>query len=108
MASASSLPHGQSTVRLIDPSSKDAFWLVVEDCLIRFHRFDPLGAIQRARSARLASESAPVGIAGDVIYHAEPFYVACDIAGIEDVPEQERLLVQHRASYDPILKTHGW
>ena len=62
MASASSRPPGPSTAGLIDPAAKDAFWLAVEECLIRFHRFDTLGAIQRARSSRQAVESAPAGI----------------------------------------------
>ena len=93
---------------LINPAVKDAFWLVVEDCLIRCHRFDTLGAIQLARSARWAAETTPPGISGDVIYHSEPFYVACDIAGLEDIREQERLLGQHRSDYTAILKTHGW
>jgi hypothetical protein len=108
MASASSRPPSSPAATLIDPSTKDRFWLVVEDCLIQFHQVDVLGAIQRARSARQTAESTPADIVGDLIYHAEPFYIACDIAGIDDIPEQERLLVKYQSPYESILKKHGW
>jgi hypothetical protein len=108
MSSLPSPPPGPSSARLIDPAAKDAFWLAVEDCLIRFHQIDTLGAIHRARSARQAAESTPAGIDGDILYHAEPFYVACDIAGMDDIQEQERLLAQRRRPYDLILEQRGW
>jgi hypothetical protein len=65
---------------------KDAFWEVVADCLTRFHGFAAPLAREAALRLRDRVES-PVGrdlppssYDGELIYHAEPFYVACDMA----------------------------
>lgn len=92
----------------LDLAAKDAFWRVVEECLSRFHRFDALRSIQEARALRQQFEAPPLDVAGDLIYHDEPFYVACEIAGLHDPKEQDRMLNQNRATYDTILSQHGW
>jgi hypothetical protein len=66
---------------------KDAFWAVVVDCLTRFHGY----ALPLAREEALALRDrveAPMyrdlpsfGYDAELIYHSEPFYLACDIAG---------------------------
>jgi hypothetical protein len=53
-------------------------------------------------------ENPPPDIDGDLIYHSEPFYVACDIAGLHDPREQGTLLNSNRPKYDSILQIHGW
>lgn len=68
---------------MISLQHTDAFWRVVEDCLIQFHRFPARIAIQATDDLRTRLRSAPAGLRSDVVYHAEPFDVACDIAGRE-------------------------
>jgi hypothetical protein len=66
---------------------KDAFWEVVVDCLTRFHGFAAPLAHEAVLGLRNRVESPVLGdlpassYDGELIYHAEPFYVACDIAG---------------------------
>jgi hypothetical protein len=108
MASAASRPPTSTAARLIDPAAKDAFWMVVEDCLVRLHRIDTLGAIHKARVYRRAAEANPHGALGDVVYHAEPFFVACEIAGMDDLHEQEAFLTKHRSAYESFLKIQCW
>jgi hypothetical protein len=47
-------------------------------------------------------DSPPAGMSSELIYHAEPFDVACDVA---DTPLD---LSQYRPSYDSILQRHNW
>ncbi len=79
-----------STTRL-----KAAFWQVVSDCLLAFHgRTDEEQAMMEAMRLRVRIENAPGGIDSDMIYHAEPFDLACDLA-------QRKLdLSEHRERYD--------
>jgi hypothetical protein len=82
---------------------KDAFWAIVTDCLERFHDFTPSAAMAESRALRAAIESPtladapPPGYDGDLIFHGEPFYVACDIAG------RELRLDEHRTEYQVLL-----
>jgi hypothetical protein len=99
----SSNPHP-----VLDPHAKDAFWSVVEDCLKRFHDHGEARAHQSALDLRRQVESPPPGIDGELIYHDEPFYVACDLAGIHDNPERDRLFEKNRKLYDLILKSRNW
>jgi len=97
-----------ATVLAIDPVAKNAFWIVVEECLVNFHQRSPLAAITEARAYRRRVENAATGVSGDLIYHVEPFYAACNIAGLVDIPEQEHLLKAHRSTYDAILAANDW
>ena len=79
----------------------EEFWLVVEDCLVTFHR-----------RARARAKEAVSGFRGsicgrlkkdefDLIYHVEPFSVACEIAAAElDISER-------RSQYEEILQKRG-
>ncbi len=57
----------------------EAFWEVTRDCLIRFHGLSPAEAIGRV--AGLRADLDAVQLPGDpMIYHDEPFNVACGLA----------------------------
>lgn len=87
---------------MIDIKAKDTFWEVVEECLIAIHGLTKPEAHRRSLDLRTRIESAPAGMSSDIFYHAEPFDVACDIAGNQlDVS-------QYRPHYEPILQRHNW
>ena len=87
---------------MIDIKAKDTFWEVVEECLIAIHDLDQPEAHRRSLDLRNRIESAPAGMSSDILYHADPFDVACDIAGNQlDVS-------QYRPQYEPILHRHNW
>lgn len=86
----------------LDPRAKDSFWQVVSDCLRDFHSFDAAKAQSECNDLRRRVEQSPIGIGGEVIYHDEPFDVACDIAG------SKLDLAKHRKPYDLILQRHNW
>jgi hypothetical protein len=65
---------------MIPHDEAEAFWAVTVDCLVEFHRLAPEEA--DARVASLRERLARSG-ARTMVYHAEPFDVACDLAGVE-------------------------
>ncbi len=87
---------------MIALKAKDAFWEVVEDCLVEIHRLAKLDAHERSMDLRTRIESPPTGMSSDIFYHAEPFDVACDIA------ERQLDLSQYRLQYNHILNRHNW
>jgi hypothetical protein len=87
---------------VIDIKAKDTFWAVVEECLTAIHGLAKPEAHRRSLDLRTRIESAPSGMSSDIFYHAEPFDVACDIAG------KQLDLSQYRGQYDPILQQHNW
>jgi hypothetical protein len=87
---------------MIDLAAKNAFWDVVEDCLVNLHGLQPGDARQRAQDFRARIESPPTGMSSDIFYHNEPFDVACDLA------DNELDRAQYRAQYDSILGRHNW
>jgi hypothetical protein len=92
----------------IDPAARDAFWLVVEDCLVQFHHATRPNASSKTQNLRTKIESSTTPLANELIYHDEPFYVACDIAGLHDIGEQDALLQQNQVAYQSILIAHQW
>jgi hypothetical protein len=87
---------------VIDAKAKDAFWEVVEECLTAIHSLAKPEAHRRSLDLRIRIESAPSGMSSDIFYHAEPFDVACGIAG------KQFDLSQYRGQYDSILQQHNW
>jgi hypothetical protein len=81
---------------------KDAYWTIVTDCLERFHGYSPSAAVQLSLKLRDVIESPrhqdapPPGYDSESFFHAEPFHVACDLAG------RELDLTQHKAAYDAL------
>ncbi|MBM4047400.1 MAG: hypothetical protein FJ279_20025 [Planctomycetes bacterium] len=87
---------------MIDSISRDRFWMVVEDCLVTFHALSRDEARKRTQELRVRIERDPTGMPSEMVYHAEPFDVACDIA------EKPQELPENRQEYDAILSRHSW
>jgi hypothetical protein len=75
----------------------DDFWRVIERCLVEFHGWDVARASERVE--RFQSFIAPVrsNNEDDLILHAEPFELACDMAG------KYLDLAEHRQRYEAII-----
>ena len=89
-------------------AARNAFWEVVEECLVEFHQESRPVAQLTALAFRRQLESPPVGIDGDPIYHEEPFYVACQLAGQYDARSMDNLLQNNNAKYQSLLAKHDW
>ena len=87
---------------VIPTQAKEAFWKAVEACLVQFHHFQSPDAKQAIKhfQKKLKDASPPLG--GEMVYHEEPFYLACDLAG------QQLDLASHRESYDKVLEDVKW
>ena len=85
---------------------KDAFWNVVADCLHEFHEMPcdqaRLSAMRLRQRVDSPSYEAfrPVGYDPEMIYHAEPFDVAADLAG------RPLELGPFEPQYDRLIKRH--
>jgi hypothetical protein len=64
---------------VIPKKSKNFFWSVVEECLKVFHGLPEGEAHARAATLREKLAHSSRGRSEDLIYHQEPFYVACDL-----------------------------
>jgi hypothetical protein len=60
---------------------QESFWSAVRGCLVSFHGLSDIEAVRSVAEFRSRLEEAPPGVPLDMIYHAEPFDVACDLAG---------------------------
>jgi hypothetical protein len=76
----------------------DAYWRVIHDCLLQFHGFSEELAQRKIRALQQKAETRPA----NAIYQAEPFFVACELAG------SAIGLSQHREQYTKLLRKHGW
>ncbi len=75
---------------------KDSFWYAVELCLKEFHAYPRDKVPRRIYDFRSTLEKlTPEGL---IVYHDEPFYLACDLAG-EKLPLDEST----SQAYDQIL-----
>lgn len=84
------------------------YWAAVQDCLVKFHSISRETAAEKIMDLwrRLTNISPPEnpGADGqdfmeDIIYHEEPWYVACDLAENE-IPLDDR----NRQAYEKILQ----
>jgi len=66
---------------MIPRDEAEAFWAVTRECLVQFHGIDPEEAASGVASLRDRLARTGVPMAEEMIYHDEPFNVACDIAG---------------------------
>ena len=89
------------------PDFKREFWAIVRDCLTEVFGFEVSEAIKEIGLLRKRIESPPQGISGEMIYHDEPFYVACDIAGHHDPSSKNEKMEKFRAKYDSIIGNHA-
>jgi hypothetical protein len=86
---------------MINKKQKDAFWTVVEKCLLEFHHIPETKAHTKTQALRTRIEQAPRSVSPSALYHAEPFDVACDIAN------QELDLSKYWPQYEAILKQYS-
>ena len=76
------------------------FWAAVEDCLVEFHNLerDAAAEIVTRLWRRLPKGEGTEQSFDDMIYHAEPWYIACNLAG------NELPLIQYQSSYESVLR----
>jgi hypothetical protein len=110
MAELPRIPETSSSKERIPANFVTEFWAVVEDCLVNFHDFSRNEAALKVTSLwRRLADINPVRSLDteykessqtfdDMIYHSEPWYVACNLA------EKDISLAQHRDAYDQILR----
>lgn len=60
---------------------QESFWAALRACLVSFHDFSDLDAVRTVAEFRSRLEEAPPGVPLDMVYHAEPFDIACELAG---------------------------
>ncbi len=68
---------------MMTSGEKDAYWLVVRECLVEFHHLPKNEAQRRVGFFRRSIESVEPEIKIDIFYHNEPFDVAGYITGHE-------------------------
>lgn len=90
----------------LTPLLRNEFWQVVEDCLVEIHGRARTEAIVLSLDLRRTYESDPERYGADLIYHDEPFYVACDLAGLHEIPKQHLLLERMSDVHNAILSRH--
>lgn len=90
----------------VTPALAGLYWTVVEDCLVKFHSFSREDAVKRVRDYlnRLATHlaSLPWNAVNseeqhkydDMIYHEEPWYVACNLAQTQ-IPIESYVAAYH-------------
>lgn len=84
------------------------FWDIVVECLMKFHNLTPSEAHQKAIElrSRLRKSDRPEAMVypSGMVYHEEPFYIACNLAG-----RQLKLLnSEYQERYNAILQRHRW
>jgi hypothetical protein len=90
---------------MVDSRLAASFWSAVKDCLVTFHRFSPGEAAEKVSQFWLSLSSAPppareTGFE-DMVYHSEPWYIACNLA------ESDLPLVPNLHAYREILSRNG-
>jgi len=81
------------------------FWAAVEDCLVTFHHCERKAAAEKVtglwrRLPKGPSAECEEPSLEDMIYHSEPWYIACNLA------QEELSLTHHQAAYESILKAN--
>jgi hypothetical protein len=85
----------------VDDPYQSYYWKTTEDCLVEFHGFSRTSAIAstdgyRIRLDEAAKEAGPEWME-DLVFHQDPFNLACDLTG-NDLPWDE-----HRTAYQRIM-----
>jgi len=81
------------------------FWAAVEDCLVTFHHCERKAAAEKVTALRRrlpkdsSAECEELSIE-DMIYHSEPWYIACNLA------QKELSISQYQVAYESILKAN--
>lgn len=64
----------------LDPEDERAFWEAVTACLRELHHLPPDRAEEKVLAYRKRLET-PSSAAREMVYHNEPFNLACDLVG---------------------------
>ncbi len=97
----------ERNLAIVDPREALAlaphFWAAVEDCLVSFHRVNRGEAAQKVTSLwrQLPTAEGANAAFSDIVYHAEPWRIGCNLAG-RDLPISE-----HQSAYQEILVRNG-
>ncbi len=88
---------------MVRASTASHFWAAIEDCLVRFHHFERSKAAEKVTALWRQLPNGPSANCDepsfdDMIYHAEPWYIACNLAG-EDLP-----ISRYQSEYRDILR----
>jgi hypothetical protein len=88
---------------MVQAGAATSFWAAVEDCLVQFHNMERDTAAQKVTGLwrRLPKDSSSEASLDDMIYHAEPWYLACNLAG------RELVLSQYQSAYEVVLRQNG-
>jgi hypothetical protein len=82
--------------------SKDNYWRVVIECLVRFHQCPRAKAQSAVANYKVCLGSRLKKSELDLIYHEEPFAIANEIA------DECLDISQKRAAYEAILENQEW
>ena len=84
---------------MVQIAAASHFWAAVQDCLVTFHQFEPREAAEKVTSLWRRLPSAANGSDfSEMIYHAEPWQIACNLAG-NDLP-----VAEHQEAYQAVLQ----
>jgi hypothetical protein len=91
---------------MLNPVLKSSFWITIEDCLISFHNHSQQSAAElvdgyRRRLLHSANTIGQDQWMEDLIYHSEPWQLACDLANNNLDRDY------YRAEYTQILTRNG-
>lgn len=82
--------------------SHEEFWNVVVDCLVMFHRRERKRASNETRAYRVRLEGRVDKSTFGLIYHEEPFVIACEIAA------EPLDISKYAQKYEIILNGRKW
>jgi hypothetical protein len=90
---------------MVQAALATSFWAAVEDCLVTFHHLERDAAAEKVSGLRRKLPKGPTVKCEklsleDMIYHSEPWYIACDLA------QEELSLTQHQEAYENVLKAN--
>ena len=88
---------------MVSASIAPHFWAAVEDCLVTFHQLPRCQAAEKVTSLwrRLPTEFDNDAAFSEMIYHADPWQIACNIAD-KDLP-----VTQNQSAYQALLVRNG-
>jgi hypothetical protein len=89
---------------MVQASTAAHFWAAIEDCLVTFHGEQRCAAAEKVsavwrRLPVMAGQASSTY--SDMIYHAEPWQIACNLAQ-NDLP-----VSQYQAEYQALLARNG-
>ncbi len=78
------------------------FWHSIVESLVQFHGYEAPKAFEEVYAYYLNLRTRLVKRDFELIYHEEPFAVACEIA------KQQLNIAEHMEKYEQILMEAGW